>query len=88
MIPHALQHGKGGKVIKMIVRVIELGKGPKILIHNACVIQCLTLNYDLDLTLVKHSHCTLSHGTLHLCQVILKCHQNIRVIQRTRNTVI
>ena len=41
------------------------------------VIQCLTLNYDLDLepTLVKHTHCTSSHHTWLLCQVIWKSHQ-------------
>jgi len=38
---------------------------------------CLTLNYHLDLevTLVKHAHCTTSYDTLHVDQVILKCHQ-------------
>ena len=38
---------------------------------------CLTLKYHLDLevTLVKYALRTLSHGTLHLCQVILKFHQ-------------
>jgi len=41
------------------------------------VIQCLTLNYDLDLepTLVKHLHCTSSHHFWHLCRVIWKSHQ-------------
>ena len=44
------------------------------------IIQCLTLNYDLDLepTLVKHTHCTLSHHTLHLCWVIWKSHQGFK----------
>jgi len=37
----------------------------------------LTLYYHLDLevTLVKYALCTSSQGTLHLCQVISKCHQ-------------
>jgi len=37
----------------------------------------LTLNYDLDNepTLVKHTHCTPSHHTWHLCRVIWKSHQ-------------
>jgi len=54
------------------------------------VIQCLILNFDLDLqlTLVKHRHCTRSHHTWHLCKVICKSHRNSKDIERTRNTVI
>ena len=44
------------------------------------VIQCLILDCDLDLepTLVKHRHCTLSHHTWHLCKVICKSHQGFK----------
>ena len=44
------------------------------------VIQCLMLNYDLDLkpTLVKHMHCTSTHYTWHLCRVIWKFHQGFK----------
>jgi len=44
------------------------------------VIQCLILDCDLDLepTLVKHRHCTLSHHTWHLCNVICKSHQGFK----------
>jgi len=44
------------------------------------VILCLTLNYDLDLepTLVKHTHCTSSHHTWHLWQVIYKSYQRFK----------
>ena len=38
------------------------------------VIQCLTMNYDLDLqpTLAKHTHCTTTHHTWHLRRVFCK----------------
>ena len=38
------------------------------------VIQCLTMNYDLDLqpTLAKHTHCTTTHHTWHLRRAICK----------------
>jgi len=54
------------------------------------VIQCLILDCDLDLepTLVKHSNCTSSHHTWHLCKVICKSHRGSNDIERTRNTVI
>jgi len=44
------------------------------------VIQCLILDCDLNLepTLVKHRHCTLSHHTWHLCKVICKSHQRFK----------
>jgi len=44
------------------------------------VIQCLILDCDLDLepTLVKHKHCTLSHHTWHVCKVICKSHQGFK----------
>jgi len=42
------------------------------------VIQCLILNCDLEPTLVKHRHCTLSHHTWHLCKVICKSHQGFK----------
>jgi len=43
--------------------------------YKADRIVCLPLNcyHDLEVTMVKHALCTLSHGPLHLCQVILKC---------------
>ena len=58
--------------------------------YRAEMIVCLTLNYHLDLevTFITNALCKLSHGTLHLCQVISKCTQPLRVIERTRNTVI
>jgi len=45
------------------------------------VIQCLIINCDLDLdpTLVKNRHCTLSHHTWHLCKVIWKSHQGFKI---------
>jgi len=117
MDTHLLQHRKGDLFVKMEVRVIELGKGPKsynvkpwtmiltlnwpwsnkrtahqLIILDTCaelfenptrgskdiegtrktVIQCSTLNYDLDYkpTLVKHTHCTWTHHTWHLFKVI------------------
>jgi len=44
------------------------------------VIQCLILDCDLDLeaTLVKHRHCTLSYYTWHLCKVICIDHQGFK----------
>jgi len=38
---------------------------------------CLTLkcHIDLEVTVVKNTLCTLSHGTLYVCQIISKCHQ-------------
>ena len=44
------------------------------------VIQCLILDCDLDLepTLVKPRHCTLSYHTWHLCKVIWKSHQGFK----------
>jgi len=41
------------------------------------VTQCLTLNYDIALqpTLVKHTHCTLTHHNWHVCRVIWKFHK-------------
>jgi len=44
------------------------------------VIQCLILDCDLDLepTLDKHRHSTLSHYTWHLCKVIFKSHQGFK----------
>ena len=46
------------------------------------VIQCLTLNYDYDIepTLVKHTHCTSTHHTWHLCRSIWKSHQGFKKI--------
>jgi len=43
-------------------------------------LQCLTLNYDLDLklTLVKHTHYTLTHHTWQLCRAIWKFHQRLK----------
>jgi len=45
------------------------------------VIQCLTLSYDIDLepTLVKHTHCTSTYHTWHLCRVICKSHQGLKL---------
>jgi len=42
------------------------------------VIQCLTLNFDLEQTLVKHTQCTLNHYTWHLCRVICKSYQGFK----------
>ena len=44
------------------------------------VIQCLILNCDLELnlTLVKHRHCTSAHHTWHLCKVICKSHKGFK----------
>ena len=54
------------------------------------VIQCLTLNYDLDLelTLVKHMYCTSTHHTWHLCRVIYESHQGFKRYRADKNTVI
>ena len=54
------------------------------------VIQCLTLNYDLDLepTLVKHMYCTSTHHTWHLCRVICESHQGFKRYRADKNTVI
>jgi len=54
------------------------------------VIQCLILNFDLDLeqTLVKHRHCTSSHHSWHLCRVICKSNQGFKSIEPTWNRVI
>ena len=42
--------------------------------------QWLTLNYELDLepSSVKHAHCTSTHHTWHLCQVIWKSDQGFK----------
>jgi len=48
----------------------------------------LKCQLNLDVTLEKNALSTLSHGTLHLCQVIPKCHQPSKAIEQTRNTVI
>jgi len=42
------------------------------------VIQCLTLSFDLEQTLVKHTQCTLNHYTWHLCRVICKSYQGFK----------
>ena len=44
------------------------------------VIQCLILNFDLDLqlTLVKHKHCTSSHYRWHSCKTVCKFHQEFK----------
>jgi len=44
------------------------------------VIQCLILNFDLDLqlTLVKHKNCISSHYSLHSCKVICKSNQGFK----------
>ena len=42
------------------------------------VIQCLTLNYDLDPILVKHMHCTSTHFTWHLYRVICNFQQGFK----------
>ena len=44
------------------------------------VIQCLILNFDLglQLTLVKHKHCTSSHYSWHSCKVICKSNQGFK----------
>jgi len=44
------------------------------------VIQCLILDCDLylEMTLVKHRHCTSSHHSWHLCKIICKSHQGFK----------
>ena len=45
------------------------------------VMQCLTLNFDLDLepTLVKRTQCTLTNHTCYLYRVICKSHQRLKL---------
>jgi len=51
-----------------------------VVLYIADTIAYLTLNFDLDLevSLVKYELCILSHGTLHVRQVISKCHQTFK----------
>ena len=42
------------------------------------VIQCLTLILNLEPTWVKHTHCTLTHHTWHLCTVTCQLYQRYR----------
>ena len=47
-------------------------------------IQCLSLNFDHEPTLVKHTHCSSTHHCRHLRRVICKFHQEFKNIKRTR----